>query len=264
IGLPPGTYRVEAGGNTATVTLSVASNATLNLEPGEEAVEQLVVTGARPAAADVRTSEVGSTISLRQISQLPQSTRNFLEFADTVPGMAFTTDPQGYTKLRSGARSANAGHLYTHGIGQKSYVEAGGIAGKYPTRGNPFPQLAIGQYKVITSNYKAESGQVAGAAVTAVTRSGTNEFEAEAYYRFTDENLRAKRPDEKAPGVEKVKSQTEEFGFAVGGPIIRDRLHYFLAYEYKDLVIPRTVFPNVNASDFAQFLPPDVQAQFGP
>ena len=264
VGLPPGTYSVEAGGNTATVTLSVASNATLNLAPGTEAVEQVVVTGARPAAADVRTSEVGSTISLRQIEQLPQSTRNFLEFADTVPGMAFTTDAQGFTSLRSGALSANASNLYIDGVGQKSYVEAGGIAGQHQTRGNPFPQLAIDQYKVITSNYKAEYGQVAGAAITALTRSGTNELEAEAYYRYTDEGLRSKRPDEKQSETGKVDSQTEEYGFAIGGPIIRDRLHYFIAYEYKDLVSPRSVFPNINAADAAQFLPPEVQALYGP
>lgn len=264
VGLPPGTYNVEAGGNAAVVTLSVASNATLNIEPTEEVVEQVVVTGARVAAADVRTSEVGNTISLRQIEQLPQSTRNFLEFADTVPGMAFTTNAQGYTSLRSGALSANAGNLYIDGVGQKSYVEAGGIAGQNNTRGNPFPQLAIDQYKVITSNYKAEYGQVAGAAITAVTRSGTNELEAEAYYRYTDEGLRARRPDEKREGVDKVDSQTEEYGFAIGGPIIRDRLHYFFAYEYKDLVTPRSVFPNTNASEFAAYLPADVQAQYGP
>ena len=141
---------------------------------------------------------------------------------------------------------------------------AGGIAGQNQTRGNPFPQLAIGEYKVITSNYKAEYGQMAGAAVTAATRSGTNELEAEAYYRYTDESMRKKRADEEAPGQEKVDSQTKEYGFAIGGPIIRDRLHFFLAYEYKDLVVPRTVFPNVNASGSAQFLPADVQALFGP
>ena len=209
VGLPPGTYKVEAGGLTSTVTLSVAANATLDLQPRPESIEQVVVTGVRPAALDVRTSEVGSTISLREIEQLPQSTRNFLEFADTVPGMAFTTDAQGYTSLRSGATSTNNGNLYIDGIGQKSYVEGGGIAGQKNTRGNPFPQLAIDQYKVITSNYKAEYGQVAGAAVTAVTRSGSNEFEAEAYFRYTDESLRAKRPAEEAQGAEKVDSQTE-------------------------------------------------------
>lgn len=163
------------------------------------------------AQPDVLTSEVGSTISPRLIGQLPQATRNFLEFADTVPGMAFTMDAQGNTKLRGGALSSNAGNLYIDGVGQKSYVAAGGIAGQSQTRGNPFPQLAIGQYKVITSNYKAEYGQVAGAALTAVTRSGTNEFEAEAYYRFTNESLRETRPDEEAPGLEKVDSQTEEY-----------------------------------------------------
>jgi outer membrane receptor protein involved in Fe transport len=267
VGLPPGTYRVEAGGITDTVTLSVASNATLNLQPGDaaaEGIENITVIGYQRSAPDVLTSEVGSTISPRLIQQLPQATRNFLEFADTVPGMAFTTDAQGFTSLRGGATSTNASNLYIDGVGQKSYVEAGGIAGQNNTRGNPFPQLAIGEYKVITSNYKAEYGQVAGAAVTAVTRSGTNEFEAEAYYRYTDEGLRTRRPDEQAPDVEKVDSQTKEYGFGVGGPIIQDRLHYFVAYEYKDLVSPRSVTANVNATDFVQFLPGDVQAQFGP
>jgi outer membrane receptor protein involved in Fe transport len=267
VGLDPGTYRVRAGGVTEVVTLSVASNSTLNLETGDGAapadLDTITVVGTT-AAPDVLTSEVGNTISPRLIGQLPQATRNFLEFADTVPGMAFTMDAQGNTKLRGGALSSNAGNLYIDGVGQKGYVAPGGIAGQNQTRGNPFPQLAIGEYKVITSNYKAEYGQVAGAALTAVTRSGTNEFEAEAYYRFTNESLRETRPDEEAPGLEKVDSQTKEYGVAVGGPIIGDRLHYFLAYEYKDLITPRSVTPDPNASGFVGSLPADAQAQFGP
>jgi outer membrane receptor protein involved in Fe transport len=269
VGLDPGTYRVRAGGVTQIVTLSVASNSRLDLESGDAAetgaadVDTVTVVGQR-AELDVLTSEVGTTVSPRLIGQLPQATRNFLEFADTVPGMAFTTDPQGFTTLRAGASNNSASNLYIDGVGQKGYVEAGGIAGQNNSRGNPFPQLAIDQYKVITSNYKAEYGQVAGAALTAVTRSGTNEFEAEAYYRFTNESLRETRPDEEAPDVDKVDSQTEEYGVAVGGPIIQDRLHYFLAYEYKDLITPRSVTPDPNASAFVGFLPADVQAQFGP
>ena len=267
VGLPPGTYIVAAGGATDTVTLSVASNAVLNLEAGAgggEPVENIVVYGTQTAALDVMTSEVGGVISPREIQQLPQATRNFLEFADTVPGMAFETDAQGFTSLRGGATGNNMSNLYIDGVGQKSYVEPGGVSGQNNTRGNPFPQLAIGQYKVITSNYKAEYGQVAGAAVTAVTRSGTNDFEADAYFRYTDQDLRDERPDEQAPGVEKVDSQTEEYGFAIAGPIIQDRLHYILAYEFKDLVTPRSVTPDPNASGFVQYLPGDVQALYGP
>ncbi|MGH8167276.1 MAG: TonB-dependent receptor domain-containing protein, partial [Woeseiaceae bacterium] len=268
VGLNPGTYTVQAGGATEVVTLSVASNSTLDLDAGAEGaqpadLDTITVVGTA-AKLDVLTSEVGGNVSPRVIEQLPQATRNFLEFADTVPGMAFTMDAQGVTKLRSGALSANAGNLFIDGVGQKSYVEAGGIAGQSLSRGNPFPQLAIAEYKVITSNYKAEYGQVAGAALTAATRSGTNEFEAEAYYRFTNESLRETRPDEEAPGLEKVDSQTEEYGFALGGPIIQDRMHYFLAYEYKDLITPRSVIPDPNATDMVQFLPADVQALFGP
>lgn len=266
IGLDPGTYRVRAGDAVEIVTLAVASNSTLNLEAGDEAeevdLETITVVGQR-AEVDVLTSEVGAIVSPRLISELPQATRNFLEFADTVPGMAFTINPRGFTSLTSGATGERAANLYIDGVGQKNYV-TGGIAGQHETRGSPFPQLAIGQYKVITSNYKAEYGEVSGAALTAVTRSGTNQFEAEAFYRFTNEGLRTTRPDEEAPGEEKVDSQTEEYGFAIGGPIIEDRLHYFLTYSYKDLVTPRTVSPNTNASDFVQFLPADVQAQFGP
>src|SRR5688500_2423282 len=123
IGLPPGTYRVDGGGASQTVTLSVASNATLNLQSGgvaeaapQEATTLERVTVSAPLLKDVKTSEVGNTISLRQIQQLPQATRNFLEFSDTVPGMAFTTDQQGFTKLRGGATNSSSGNVYIDGI----------------------------------------------------------------------------------------------------------------------------------------------------
>ena len=72
------------------------------------------------------------------------------------------------TKLRSGAQNSNGVNVYIDGVGQKSYVKEGGVSGQFATNGNPFAQLAIGEYKVITSNYKAEYGQISSAAVTAV------------------------------------------------------------------------------------------------
>lgn len=273
VGLQPGTYTVRSGGSEQTVTLSVASTSTLNLQantgvaetPAEGPVTDMgAVVVSAPLLKDVKTSEVGNTVSLRQIQTLPQASRNFLEFADTVPGMAFTTDDQGVTSLRGGATNGSSGNLYIDGVGQKGYVESGGVAGQNGSRGNPFPQLAIGEYKVITSNYKAEYGQVTGAAVTAATRSGTNEFEGEVYYRYTDESLRERRAAEEAPGAEKTDSLTREWGAAFGGPIIRDRMHFFAAYEKKDFINPRVVTPGSNTGQFVQFLPPADQAKFGP
>lgn len=158
-GLPPGTYRVDAGGQSQTVTLTVASTSTLNLTgttsetPAAGDVTDIgAVRVTAPVLREVKTSEVGNTISQRQIEHLPQATRNFLEFADVVPGMVFEIDGNGNTKLRGGASNASAGNLYIDGVGQKSYVRSGGIAGQADTQGNPFPQLAVGEYKVITSN----------------------------------------------------------------------------------------------------------------
>ncbi len=267
VGLPPGNYKVEANGISRTVTLQVASSSTVDLDAntqasgGGNAKTLDTVNVSAPMLKDVKTSEVGNVVSLHQIEQLPQATRNFLEFADTVPGMVFQVDGNGNTKLRGGASNASAGNLYIDGVGQKSYVKGGGIAGQSDTQGNPFPQLAIGEYKVITSNYKAEYGQISGAAVTAATKSGTNEFHGETFYRYTDQDLRDKRPDEQQNG--KIASQTKEYGFALGGPILQDRMHFFVAYEGKENVVPKSVQADANAQPYIGLLPSTISSQYG-
>src|SRR5207237_320893 len=202
VGLPPGTHHQDAGARPETTTeLTVASTTTLELEAGaapEAAAEgplaTVTVTGRR--VPEVRTSEVGTTISQIQIETIPQLTRNFLEFADTVPGMVFTVNNQGSTSLRGGAQTTSSVNVYVDGVGQKNYVKEGGVSGQFNSQGNPFPQLAIAEYKVITSNYKAEYDQISSAAVTAETKSGTNQFRGDVVGTYTGENFRAETPAE--------------------------------------------------------------------
>jgi len=176
-GLQPGTWRVDAGpGTEQVVTLNVATTVTLDLGAGAGAVtaeaaaptQEVVVTGRR--LHEVKTSELGTVVSQQQIETVPQMTRNFLEFADTVPGIVFTVDANGKTSIHGGAQNQNGVNLYIDGVGQKGYVRSGISGQAGDTQGNPFPQLAIGEYKVITSNYKAEYDQISSAAITAITR----------------------------------------------------------------------------------------------
>jgi outer membrane receptor protein involved in Fe transport len=270
-GLPPGTYRVSAGGAEQVVTLSVATTATLDLggetvaevaAPTTEATEEVVVTGRR--LTEVKTSEVANVVSQHQIETVPQMTRNFLEFADTVPGVAFQVDSKGRTLINSGAQNRNGINVYIDGVGQKGYVKSGLSGQTGDTQGNPFPQLAIGEYKVITSNYKAEYDQISSAAITAITRSGTNEFQGEAFGTYTADNWRARTPAELDSGV-KTPSESKEYGVAFGGPLIEDKLHFFLTYEAKRYITPVTVTadhtppPEVLAN-----LPAEATAQLGP
>ncbi|HEY8011443.1 MAG TPA: TonB-dependent receptor [Rudaea sp.] len=269
VGLPPGTYQVDAGpGTEKTVTLTVASTATLDFQAaaaaaaapaGAATLEGISVTAT--TLTEVKTSEIGTNISLHQIQTVPQLTRNFLEFADTVPGMVFTVDSSGNTSLRGGAMNNSSTNVYIDGVGQKSYVKEGGVSGQIGTQGNPFPQLAIGEYKVITSNYKAEYDQISSAAVTAETKSGTNDFHGEVFGSYTGDAYRDDTPAEKASG-NKAKSHEKEYGFALGGPIIQDAMHFFFSYEAKGFNQPVDITSGVPVA--TALLPADVQKQIGP
>jgi len=278
-GLPPGSYHVDAGpGTEGDVTLSVSSTAIYDFVQNaarQAELAEVVVSGTR--LQEVRTSEVGQIVSLHEIEVNPQITRNFLEFADNVPGMAFTVDAKGNTSIRGGAEIDENVNVYIDGVGMKDYVSGGGIsgqsgAGKSGDPGNPFPQLALQEYKVITSNYKAEYDQVASAAISALTKSGTNELTGEAFGNYTNQNLRADTPAEIAsiqPNNPKSSGQnTDEYGFAQGGPIIKDVAHFFVTYEHKDLALPNSVYPVGTGGDtlanLQPVLPANVYSQFGP
>ena len=267
VGLPPGTYQVDAGpGTEKTVTLTVASTATLDFAAGAAAAPPGTttlggVTVTATTLTEVKTSEIGTNVSLHQIQTVPQITRNFLEFADTVPGMVFNIDSNGNTSLRGGAMNNSSTNVYIDGVGQKSYVKEGGVSGQIGTQGNPFPQLAIGEYKVITSNYKAEYDQISSAAVTAETKSGTNDFHGEVFGSYTGDQYRSSTPAEKAAG-KKAQSHEKEYGFSIGGPIIQDAMHFFFAYEAKNFSQPVDV--TINHPESLPFLPADVRAQIGP
>lgn len=268
-GLPPGTYRVDAGpGTETTVTLTVASTATLDLATGsgeaapEEPMQEITVEGRR--LNEVRTSEVGTTVSLQQIETTPQITRNFLEFADTVPGVVFEVNGKGQTSIRGGAQNNNGVNLYIDGVGQKGYVRSGVSGQTEDSQGNPFPQLAIGEYKVITSNYKAEYDQISSAAITALTKSGTNTFEGQAFGTYTADNFRARTPGERASG-EKSESEVKEYGLSFGGPIIEDELHFFVTYEGKRYQTPITVgLENIPPQPIFANIPQVAIDQLGP
>ena len=269
-GLTPGTYRIEvtSGGQTTSrsVTLAVGQTATLDLgaatsAPAADATTLETVRVTAPAMIETTTSEVVTYVTQKQIDLLPQNSRNFLAFADTVPGMQLVTSGNGdETQLRSGAQGSSQINVFIDGVGQKNYVTPGGITGQDDSRGNPFPQLAIGEYKVITSNYKAEYDQISSAAVTAVTKSGTNQFSGSFFWDRYDDNWRKGSPAEEARGYKDVE-RTEQYGFSLGGPILQDKLHFFVTYEAKDFIVPSTIEPPKQVNQ--GMLPSSIWEQYG-
>jgi len=260
--LQVGSYRLElvaADGSVESsreITLQVGQDAFLSLVPDSDraVLEEVVVFG--QAIRTLDNGEVGLTISQEQIDSLPQNSRNFLAFADLAPGVTFERGSNGATRIQGGAQNSRSVNIFIDGVGQKDYVLKNGITGQDSSQGNPFPQSAVGEYRVITQNYKAEFDQVSSAAITAVTRSGTNEFHGDLFWDFTDDSLRAKTPREIELDEEKVKTEDNQFGVSLGGPIIRDRLHFFVAYEGKRNETPVEVTPGQG------FDPADLPAEY--
>ncbi len=265
-GLRPGTYVITvttAEGETATdtVTIGVGQVGDLDLDvggtvvvgtPGGTSVDDIVVVGRR--LPEVRTPEIATNVTTQQIETLPQINRNFLNFAALAPGVRVSVNEQEQT-ITAGGQRAESVNAFIDGASLKSNVIAGGIIGQDDSRGNPFPQAGIQEFRVISQNFKAEYEQASSAIITAVTRSGTNEFQGEIFGSYRDQSLIAQDVFARRRGDDKVDLSVEQWGVAFGGPIIRDRLHFFGTYERKEENRANVV--NLGRQD------PRFQTQFG-
>ena len=242
-GLAPGAYELRIDGQKSQViTVAVGETASVDLALGS-AGQQVTIIGSLQRK-DVRNSEVGTSVPARVIEAMPQINRNFLSFADLAPGVRFDVDNSGVGALRGGAQDRNNINIYIDGVSQKNNILRGGAAAMDTSRGNPFPQSAVAEYKVISQNYKAEFDQVSATAITAVTKSGTNKIKGEVFWDFTKDSFVAYNPIEsqnKANGNDRAKFKQQQYGFSVGGPIKADVAHYFIAYEGKNNATPRNV-----------------------
>lgn len=267
-GLRPGSYRIQvttSDGQTTedTVTLALGQVGTLNLDvasptttastAGATDLGDIVVTGRR--IFEVRTSEVATNVSQQQINDLPQISRNFLNFAALAPGVVVQEDDAERT-ISAGGQPSLAINVFIDGQNQKATIIDGGVAGQDDSRGNPFPQAAVQEFRVLTQNFKAEYEQASSAIITSVTRSGTNELSGDLFVSWQDGRWTAQNVFSKARGEAKPKLDRLQYGGSIGGPIIEDRLHYFLAYERKDETRERPVYLNRTefASQFDQYL----------
>ena len=230
--LDPGTYDVTAelsGFNRAGskgVTVSVAATLGLNfiMQPGN-LTEVVQVTG---ASADIQTerAEVSSVIERQRIVDLPIAGRNPITLATLQPGVIGL--PGGTDFLaQEQSMSFNANGQRTSG--NNAMVDGLSINGG-PWGGTLLlvPNTeAVQEFQIVTNNPSAEFGRNAGAAISLVTRGGTNELRGSAFIFHRNNDLREKTYFETRKGDFKKN----DFGGSFGGPVKQDRSFYFVSYE---------------------------------
>ena len=257
-GLRPGRYRVIAtapDGRSAgqTLDIQVGQSATLDLAVTSTAAEvsELVITAAPHPARETKTPAVASNITTQQLQDIPQDSRNFLNFADLAPGVRVSSNPLRQTFAGGANGSPNGSDLgasqvnvFVDGVSLKSNVQQGGVVGQDASRGNPFGQDTIQEFRVDTQNYKAEYEQAGSAIITAITKSGSNEFHGDVFGTFQNQALAATDyADKVLLHIPKENFRQEDYGATVSGPIVKDKLFFIFSYEANDQQKFGTVVP---------------------
>ena len=241
-----GRYRVT--GEAAGFSKAIASDIVVDVNARQrvdltmtvgQVTETVNVTGAA-AALETDSSEHGQVINTQQIVQLPLNGRNYADLAllstnviKSPIAVSFSASgtPREASFNVNGMRSTYNNFLLD-GLDNNMYGTSN--QGYSSQTVQPSPD-AIAEFKVITTNYSAEYGRVGGAVVNAVMKSGTNAFHGTAYEFLRNTALNADG-FQFAPLLFKPTLQRNQFGAAIGGPIIKNKLFFFGDYEgYRQL-----------------------------
>jgi outer membrane receptor protein involved in Fe transport len=232
--LPAGRYDVRAelqGFTTAEIT---GLTLTINQELRQDvtmtvgALQETITVTAQAPVIEPTTSEVAAVITQEQIATLPIANRSAVSLSLLLPG----TSQDGSRPRRNNAQ-VGAGTLQ---FTTNHLVD--GTMNMSTKAGEPrqdFPQSAIREFKVLTSQAPAEYGGRAGGVVSVITRGGTNRYSGEAYEFFRNKHMSRldlfKQAEIDRTGADKPQYERHQFGGALGGPIVRDRIHFFIAAE---------------------------------
>jgi outer membrane receptor protein involved in Fe transport len=240
-GIKPGEYNlvIAAPGFQArneTVRILVGQNIEMNFVMSPDAAMNQNITVVGNQLVETRTSEAATNVSPQQMESLPQGDRNFLNFAQLAPGIRMSGDP--LRKVISGdAQPAEQTNVFIDGVSFKNDVLQGGLVGQDSSRGNPFPQNAVQEFRVITQNYSAQYDHASSAIISAVTKSGGNAFDGNAFLYYLPKNWVAASPTFNfgfSTLTNNPSYHRSQPGVSLGGPLVKDKLNFFLSYEGLD------------------------------
>lgn len=226
---PVGPYRVEIsyiGYQTVIykdITLQLGEVYNLNVEMSEssELLNEVIVTAAKTKFTAEKTGAT-TNISSAQITQLPTVNRSISDIARLSPyanGMSFAGGD---------GRSTN----FT--IDGANFNNNFGLSSNLPGGGNPISMDAIEEVQVVVAPFDVRQTNFIGGGINAITKSGTNTFRGTAYTYYRNQDMRGNRINGEDLGARSDESKTT-YGFTLGGPIIKNKLFFFVNYEKRRL-----------------------------
>jgi hypothetical protein len=234
-GLQPGRYELKAelaGFAPIDITdlmLNVGAEVRRDITMSLSGVQESVTVTGQSAVVETTKSEVSAIVTQQQIEALPVGDRQAVSLSLLLPGTGADT-----TRPRRNNANIGAGGIAIF----SSNFMVDGTSNMSSKAGEPrqdYPMAAVREFRVNVSQTPAQFGGRTGGVVTVATKSGTNLFSGDAVENFRDKSLNAMNLFEQQAhdqkGAPKPDYRRNQFGASFGGPVIKDRLHFFLAAE---------------------------------
>jgi len=254
--LKPGTYKIKIE-NRGFATqeqadLHLVSGQVVLLDfklspAGVKAEQTINLTDENTPAVDTTKTVVGGTITERQIEETPNDSRSPLDLVLTLGGTAeeqlSTRDlaedrgrrgltAPGTTPEEAGIFGLSGGAAYSNNITIDGLDNNDDRSASFRFE----PSIdAISEVQVITNQFSAEYGRASGGRVNLRTRAGGNRFRGRVFYFFRDDNLNANTWNNNRRNIARPRFTDNDPGFTFGGPIIKNKLFFFAAYEYDNI-----------------------------
>ncbi len=223
--------------------LGESSRINPKLAESATALDEIIVTASQGGIFNSNKTGAETVISNRQIQTLPSASRSLADFVRITPQAVLTEGNDGFS-ISLGGQNNRYNAIYIDGaVNNDVFGLAGSGTNGGQTGVNPFSVDAIESFQVQLAPYDVRIAGFAGGAISAITRSGTNEWEGSAYYFFRNEKLAGKTPPSRV-GSGDVRERLAEFsaqtyGVRFGGPLVKDKLFLFLNYERQDDETPQ-------------------------
>ena len=234
--LPPGKYEltVVASGfakyQQTGFTLTVGQTATVNANLRVASASEVVTVTTEAPLIEPTKTEISQVVETQQIQSLPISNRVFTDFALLTPGVASSRTSLGTTFTEFEVTQISFGGMrsFSNEItvdGADFVNSASGIQRSTP------PQESVQEFRVVNNSFGAEYGRAVGGIVNIVTKTGTNNLHGSLYEYFQNSATDARSLLQPAPLPHALRQN--QFGAALGGPIIKNKTFFYLNYEGK-------------------------------
>jgi outer membrane receptor protein involved in Fe transport len=268
-GLNPGTYEVTVTSSgfaafkaRAEVTVGGHTTVDAQLAISGQATTVEVVAG-EATTVNTETQEIAEVISPEQIAQLPSLNRNVYDFVGTAGNVSSgdrmgsasdqNTGTRGVGYVINGQRSSGS-EILLDGAENVDLFTA--------TVGQAVSPDVVQEYRIVTNNFEAQYGRASGGVVNVLTKSGTSGFHGTAWEFNRLSAYTANTFDNDANGAAKGRFVRNQFGYGVGGPIIRDKLFFFQSTEFTRVRSSASSLSLVPTPELLAQTAPNVRAYF--